>query len=85
MKNKIDDVRNHLVTVMEALNEEGADAETMARTIEKAKAMSSVATSYINAVKVELDAIRLADEVGMLPGSVEAPLKCDRNRGTLKG
>ena len=85
MKNKIDDVRNHLVTVMEALNEEGADAQTMARTIEKAKAMSSVATSYINAVKVELDAIRLADEVGLLPSSVATPLHCDRNRGTLKG
>jgi hypothetical protein len=83
MKNKIEDVRNHLVTVMEALNEEGSDAETMARTIEKAKAMSNVATSYINAVKVELDAICLADEVGMLPGSVTAPLQCDRNRGTL--
>ncbi len=83
MRNKIDDVRNHLVQVMEALNEENVDPAALERTIERAKAMSSVATSYINAVKVELDAIRLADEVGMLPGSVTEPLRCDRNRPTI--
>jgi hypothetical protein len=82
-KNKIEDVRDHLVQVMEALNDESADPEALARTIERAKAMSSVATSYINAVKVEIDAVRLVDEVGMLPASMAPPLKCDRNRPSL--
>jgi hypothetical protein len=81
MKNKIEDVRNHLVSAMEALSAEDAKPEEITQAVERAKAMSSLATSYINAVKVELDAIRLADEVGMLPGSVAEPLKCDRNRG----
>jgi hypothetical protein len=78
MKNKVDDVRNHLVQVMEALNEENLAPEDLERTIERAKAMSSLATSYVNAVKVELDAIRLADEVGMLPGSINAPTEVKR-------
>ncbi len=83
MKNKIEDVRNHLVQAMEALNNEDAKPDETALAIEKGKAISGLATAYINAVKVELDGIRLADEVGMLPGSMTVPQKCDRNRGTL--
>lgn len=83
MKNKIEDVRNHLVQAMEALNNEEAKPEEVSQAIEKGKAISSLATSYINAVKVEIDAIRLADEVGMLPASISEPTKCDRNRPTL--
>lgn len=83
MKNRIEDVRNHLVQAMEALNNEEAKPEEITQAIEKGKAISSLATSYINAVKVELDAIRLADEVGMLPASVTEPQKCNRNRLAL--
>jgi len=83
MKNKIDDVRNHLVQAMEALNNEDSTPEEIAQAIEKGKVISSLSTSYINAVKVEISAIRLVDETGLLPGSVAEPLKCDRNRGTL--
>lgn len=79
MKNRIEDVRNHLVAQMEALNADEVNAEA----IERAKAMSGVATAYINAVKVEIDAIRLADEVGMLPGSITQPVKCEV-RGELR-
>jgi hypothetical protein len=73
MKNKVEDVRNHLVAAMEALNEDGAKPEEIAQAIEKGKAMSGLATAYIAAVKVEMDAIRLAEEVGMLPASITPP------------
>ena len=73
MKNKIEDVRNHLVACMEALNQEEQTEEQSKFAIERAKAMSGLATSFTNAVKVELDAVRLADEVGMLPASIAKP------------
>jgi hypothetical protein len=81
MKNKIEDVRNHLVAQMEALNADEVDPSA----IERAKAMSGVATAYINAVKVELDAIRLMDEVGQLPNSITPSIKFETRRPELGG
>lgn len=75
MKNKLEDVRNHLVQAMEALNQEDAPPEEIQRSIGRAKAMSNVANSFIESVKVEIDAIKLADEAGLLPSSVAQPVK----------
>lgn len=68
MKNKMSDVRDHLVAMLEALgdDEKGADA------IERAKATALVADKYIAAVRCELDALKLADDIGRLPVSVDA-------------
>ena len=73
MKNKVSDVRNHLVAVMEALNDPSSKPEEQAAALERAKAMSSLAQQYVSAVKVGLDAVRLFDETQLLPSSVEAP------------
>lgn len=75
MKNKMSDVRNHLVAMMEALGDKDCPAEA----VERAKATSMLAGTYISAVKVELDAIKLYDDTGRLSQAVEAvpsePLK----------
>lgn len=73
MKNRVSDVRDHLVAVMEALNDECATPEKLAANIERAKAMSGLAQQYVGAVKVEIDAIRLYGDTRMLPTSVDAP------------
>lgn len=73
MKNRVSDVRDHLVAVMEALNDERATPEQLTANIERAKAMSALAQQYVGAVKVEMDAIRLYDETRMLPTSVDVP------------
>lgn len=73
MKNKVSDVRNHLVAMLEALGDESADSESMERTIKRAQAASGVAAQYTAAVRVELDAIRLMDDTGLLPTSVDTP------------
>ena len=73
MKNKIEDVRTHLVACMEALNSDDLKPDQATIVVDRAKAMSQVANSYILAVKVEIDAIRLDDEVGLLPASVAKP------------
>jgi len=73
MKNRVSDVRNHLVAVMEALNDESSTPEQQAAALERAKAMSSLAQQYVGAVRVELDAVRLFDETRLIPSSVEMP------------
>lgn len=67
MKNKISDVRDHLVAMLEELG----DPDSSPGVIERAKATSLVAGTYISAVKVEIDALRLADDIGALPQSVD--------------
>ena len=73
MKNKMNDVRDHLVAMLEALGDTSADATTDPQLIERAKATAMVAGTYIAAVKTELDAIQLFDRTGCLPTVIEAP------------
>lgn len=77
MKNKVSDVRNHLVAVMEALNDESSTPEERAAAIERAKAMSNVAGQYVSAVRVEIDAARLMHETGLLPTAIDSPADTD--------
>lgn len=66
MKNKMSDVRNHLVAMLEELGDPACTPEV----IERAKATAAIATVFTGTVKVELDALRLADEIGILPAIV---------------
>lgn len=52
MKNRMSDVRDHLVAMLETLGDKECTADEIAR----AKATSDVAQTFINAVKVEVDA-----------------------------
>jgi hypothetical protein len=69
MKNKMSDVRDHLVAMLEQLG----DPEVKAEVIERAKATALVAGTYISAVKTEIDALRMADEIGCIPAALEPP------------
>ena len=73
MRNKLSDVRNHMVAMMEALSDERATPEEMARHIERAKAMALVGGVYIAAVKTELDALTIYDETNLLTGAIDSP------------
>lgn len=73
MKNKVSDVRDHLVAMLERLGDDSLSAEDMGLVIDRAKTSTMVATTYIGAVKVELDAIRLMDETGKLATAVGVP------------
>jgi len=73
MKNKVSDVRDHLVAMLERLGDDNLSAEDMRLVIERSKTSTMVATTYIGAVKVELDAIRLMDETGKLATAVGVP------------
>jgi hypothetical protein len=66
MKNKMQDVRDHLVAMMERLS----DKDVTEHDIACAQTMSDLAQTYTNTVKVEIDARRLlvADEMNVLDG-----------------
>lgn len=73
MKNKMQDVRDHLVAMLEALGDTDTDKDATAQVIERAKATALVAGTYIAAVKTELDAIQVFDRTGRLASAIEAP------------
>jgi len=61
MKNKIEDLRNHLFAALESLADPDKPME-----IERAKAISDVAQTIINSAKVEVDYMK---QVGGRPVS----------------
>jgi len=73
VKNMMQDVRDHLVAMLEALGDTGTDAPVDPQLIERAKATALVAGTYIAAVKTELDAIQILDKTGRLASAIEAP------------
>ncbi|QNL13358.1 hypothetical protein [Microcystis phage vB_MaeS-yong1] len=70
MKNKMADVRDHLVAMMELLGEKDATELDIA----KAKAISELAQTYTNTVKVELQAREIVGgKAVQLPEALEQP------------
>lgn len=55
MKNKIEDLRNHLFAALEALGDKESPME-----IERAHAIADVAQTIINSAKVEVDYMKIA-------------------------
>lgn len=71
MKNKIQDLRNHLFATLEALQDEEKPME-----LDRAKAVSDVAQTIINSAKVEVDYLKATGEIsgtGFLDKPKEAP------------
>jgi len=59
MKNKIQDLRDHLFETLEALKDPDAPME-----LERAKAISDVAQTIINSAKVEVEFFKVTGQVG---------------------
>lgn len=56
MKNRIEDLRNHLFATIEALQDEESPMP-----IDRAKAISEVAQTIINSAKVEVEFLKVTD------------------------
>jgi hypothetical protein len=63
MRNRMKDVRDHMVAMMEAL----ASPDATADTVERAKATASLAQVFTNTVKVELEVRKAAGKEHELP------------------
>lgn len=65
MKNKIEDLRNHLFATLEALQDKEKPME-----VERAKTIAEVAQVIVNSVKIEVDFIRVtgrSEGTGFIP------------------
>ena len=69
-KNRINDVCDHLVAMLEALGDENKTPEEMSATIERAKATAGIAQAYTGVVRAEVDAMRVASDLGLVPSFI---------------
>ena len=72
MKNKIDDLRNHLFETLEALK----DDEDKAMALDRARAIADVARVIVDSAKVEVDFLKVTGALrstDFLPDGDEAP------------
>ena len=66
MKNKIEDLRNHMFAAIEELQElDLSDKETRKAAIDKAKAIASLGSVIVNSVKTEVDFFRAGGKKNM--------------------
>lgn len=64
MKNKMDDLHNHLFAQLERLSEEGLSEEDIDREVKRADALVSVSDTIISGQKLRLDAAKLFAQHG---------------------
>jgi len=62
MKNTLGDLNNHLFAQLERLGDEDLKSEQLTEEIERAKAITQVASQIISNGKLVLDAIKTRDE-----------------------
>lgn len=71
MKNKIEDLRNHLFATLEALQDPEKPME-----IDRARAISDVAKVIVDSARVEVEFVKATGETvqsGLLTSSLDAP------------
>ncbi len=59
MKNKVEDLRNHLFEQLERLNDDELKGEELKKELQRAKAISQIGSVIVNSAKVEVDYIKL--------------------------
>lgn len=64
MKNKIQDLNDHLFAQLERLNDEDLTQEELEKEIQRSKAVTAVSNQIINNAKLALDATHLQVEFG---------------------
>lgn len=82
MKNKIEDVRNHLFMALERLNDE--DEPVSEQELARAKAITDVAQVIINSAKIEVDYLKATKRkqgTGFIPAgeAIELPAPEKKN------
>ena len=81
MKNKIQDLNDHLFAQLERLNDEDLTQEELEKEIQRSKAVTAVSNQIINNAKLALDATRLQVEFGTpVRGPESHSRRCSRAR-----
>jgi N-acyl-D-aspartate/D-glutamate deacylase len=67
-KNKINDLRDHLFSALERLDNDDLSTEELSKEIEKAQAVAQIGSVIIQSAKIEIDYIKAT---GMLESNSE--------------
>jgi hypothetical protein len=76
MKNKIDDLRNHLFETLEALKEKGGEDGEKPMELDRARAIADVARVIVDSAKVEVEFLKVTGQLrstNFLPAEEETP------------
>lgn len=65
MKRSLADLNEYLFDELDKITNDDLEGDELKREIERAGAVASVAGTIVNSAKVQLSAIRVADELGM--------------------
>ena len=65
MKNKIDDLRNHLFAQLERLGDESIKGDALKEEIQRAKAVSEVSAQIVDTARAENERLKLINEEGL--------------------
>ena len=66
MKNNLSDLNNHLFAMLEVLENEDLDEESLEKELKRAKAVVSVSSQILNVARVQVSAIKTAESCGLL-------------------
>lgn len=69
-RNKISDLNNHLFSQLEKLNDDQLQGDQLNTEVNRARAMSSLASQIINSTKLTLDAIKMSNNGEINPVDV---------------
>ena len=69
-RNKISDLNNHLFAQLEKLNDDELKGENLSTEVQRANAMSSLASQIISSTKLTLDAMKMANNGEINPVDV---------------
>ena len=69
-RNKISDLNNHLFAQLEKLNDDQLQGDQLNTEVNRARAMSGLASQIINSTKLTLDAIKMSNNGEINPVDV---------------
>jgi hypothetical protein len=77
----LNDVRDYLRKQLAELADSDASAEELEQRIKRANATVSVSQAIVATVKTEIDAIKVFNDTGLMPSSVEPPKELEARAG----
>lgn len=77
----LNDVRDYLRKQLEELADSDATPEELEQRIKRANATVNVSQAIVATVKTEIDALKIINETGLMPASIEMPKELDARPG----
>lgn len=87
MQNNLSDLNNHLFSTLELLEDDKIleDDAKLEKELKRAKAVVSVSSQILNVARIQVQAIRTAEQCGFLNDEMPALLSVKDSKAVLKG